>query len=160
MNIYKNFLQKDIFETFKANMMGRYFPWYYNDYVTHEEKKEDNFQFTFVFLHNGEYKCIKPIQDLLIPVLKNIKYKKINRIKANLLTRTNKIVEHGMHVDQEKGTTGILYLNNNNGYTKFENGKKIISEENKYVEFNSNLKHTGSSCTDEKRRVVINFNYS
>ena len=55
--------------------------------------------------------------------------------------------------------TGVLYMNNCNGYTKFKNGEKVLSEENKYVEFNSNLEHTGSSCTDEKRRVVINFNY-
>ena len=38
-------------------------------------------------------------------------------------------------------------------------GKKIKSEENKYVEFDSSLKHTGTTCTDQKRRVVINFNY-
>ena len=37
--------------------------------------------------------------------------------------------------------------------------KKIISEENKLIEFNSALEHTGSSCTDKSRRVVINFNY-
>ena len=52
-----------------------------------------------------------------------------------------------------------MYLDNSNGYTKFKNGKKIKSEENKYVEFDSSLKHTGTSCTDKKRRVVINFNY-
>ena len=36
---------------------------------------------------------------------------------------------------------------------------QIKSEENKYVEFDCNLKHTGSTSTDEKRRIVINFNY-
>ena len=36
---------------------------------------------------------------------------------------------------------------------------KIYSEENKYIEFNSKTKHSGSSCTDKKIRVVINFNY-
>ena len=159
MNIFNNFLPKDTFKTFKDYMMGSYFPWYFNDFVNYKGEKENNFQFTFTFINNGEYKCVKALQDLLIPVLKNIKYKKINRVKANLLTRTDTIIEHGMHIDQEKGTTGILYLDNSNGHTKFENGKKIKSEENKYVEFNSTLKHTGSTCTDEQRRVVINFNY-
>ena len=37
--------------------------------------------------------------------------------------------------------------------------KKITSEENKLIKFNSQLEHTGTSCTDENRRVVINFNY-
>jgi hypothetical protein len=160
MNIYKNFLPKDVFKTLKDNMMGYYFPWYFNDFVNREEEKGDNFQFTFTFIRNGEEECWGKWIDIMRPVLKHIKHKKINRVKANLLTRTDKIIEHGMHTDQKKGTTGILYLNNNNGYTRFKNGKKVESEENKYVEFDSSLKHTGSTCTDKMRRVVINFNYS
>ena len=158
MKIYKNFLPKDIFKKLKNTMMGEYFPWYFNDYVRYFQK-EDNFQFTFRFINDGDYVCWGEWKNIIIPVLQKIKHKKINRVKANLLVRTNKIIEHGFHTDQDIGTTGILYLDNSNGYTKFENGKKIKSEENKYVEFNSTLKHTGSSCTDEKRRVVINFNY-
>ena len=158
MNIYKNFLPKKVFKKLKDNMMGYYFPWYFNDAINDFEKK-DNFQFTFTFIKNSNYVCWGEWQNIMVPVLEKIKYKKINRVKANLLTQTNKIVEYGLHTDQDIGTTGILYLDNSNGYTKFENGKKIKSEENKYVEFDSTLKHTGSSCTDEKRRVVINFNY-
>lgn len=45
------------------------------------------------------------------------------------------------------------------GYTKFENKKIVKSEENKIVIFNSNLKHTGSTCTDQDIRMVININY-
>jgi len=158
MKIYKNFLPKNIFKKLKDNMTGEYFPWYFNDYINDNQKK-DNFQFTFRFIEDGDYVCWGEWKNIMIPVLEKIKHKKINRVKANLLTRTNKIIEHGFHIDYDYGTTGILYLDNSNGYTKFENGKKIKSEENKYVEFNSTLKHTGSSCTDEKRRVVINFNY-
>jgi len=158
MKIYKNFLPKDIFKKLKNTMMGEYFPWYFNDYVSNFQK-ENNFQFTFRFINDGDYVCWGEWKNIIIPVLQKINHKKINRVKANLIVRTNKIIEHGFHTDQDNGTTGILYLDNSNGYTKFENGKKIKSEENKYVEFNSTLKHTGSSCTDEKRRVVINFNY-
>jgi hypothetical protein len=158
MNIYKNFLPKDIFKKLKDNMTGEYFPWYFNDYVNDNQKK-NHFQFTFTFIKNSDYVCWGEWKDMMVPVLEKIKHKKINRVKANLLTKTNKIIEHGFHIDQGIGKTGILYLDNSNGYTKFENGKKIKSEENKYVEFDSTLKHTGSSCTDKKRRVVINFNY-
>tara|TARA_R100000388_G_C7132512_1_gene106139 strand:+ start:25 stop:513 length:489 start_codon:yes stop_codon:yes gene_type:complete len=159
MNIYKNFLPKDVFKKLKDTMMGTYFPWYFNPYVNSKDTKENNFQFTFSFIKQGEEACWGEWIDIIRPVLKCIKHKKMDRVKANLLTRTNEIIEHGMHIDQEKGTTGILYINNCNGYTKFENGKKVVSEENKYVEFNSTLRHTGSTCTDKKRRIVINFNY-
>ena len=159
MNIYKNFLPKNVFKKLKNNIMGDCFPWYYNNFIDDRNKKIDTFQFTFTFLRRGEQACWDEWLDIIKPVLKNIKHKKMNRVKANLLTRTHKIIENEYHTDQEKGTTGILYLDNSNGYTIFKNGKKISSEENKYVEFNSTLKHKGSSCTDEKRRVVINFNY-
>ena len=157
MNISKNFLPKDVFKTLKDTMMGEYFPWYFNEHVNKPGDKF--FQFTFMFVDNGEYRCWKEGQDLLAPVLKNIKHKKMNRVKANLLTKDISIKEHGMHVDQFEGKTGIFYVNTCNGYTRFENGKKIKSEENKFVEFDSILKHTGSYCTDKNRRVVINFNY-
>ena len=49
-------------------------------------------------------------------------------------------------------------MNTNDGYTEFENGHRVESVANRVVIFDSNIKHTGVSCTDEKRRVVINFN--
>jgi hypothetical protein len=158
MNIYKNFLPKKTFAEVKKNMMSNYFPWYFNDWIINN--KDKNFQFTFTFMNdNNKQLCADYIFKYIEPVLKKIKYNKLNRVKANLLTKTKTIVEHGFHTDQPQGITGIFYINNCNGYTKFKNGKKIKSEENKYIEFDSTLQHTGSSCTDEKRRVVINFNY-
>ena len=158
MNIYKNFLPKNIFKKLKDTMMGDYFPWYYNDSIVYGRSKK-HFQFTFTFIKDGKETCWGDWIDIMRPVLEHIKHKKVDKVKANLLTKTDKIIEHGLHIDQEKGTTGILYLNKCNGYTKFKNGKKIKSEENTYVEFDSSLRHTGSTCTDQKRRVVINFNY-
>ena len=159
MNIYKNFLPNDVFKNLKNTMMADYFPWYFNDSINDGNKRKHDFQFTFTFIRRGEQACWDDWLDIIKPVLKNIKHIKMNRVKANLLTRTDKIIEHQYHTDQEKGTTGILYLDNSNGYTKFKNGKVVKSEENKYVEFDSTLKHTGSTCTNKKRRVVINFNY-
>tara|TARA_R100001509_G_C4822563_1_gene200350 strand:+ start:159 stop:638 length:480 start_codon:yes stop_codon:yes gene_type:complete len=158
MNIYKNFLPKKDFKKIQDRMMGDYFPWYFKDGIN--DIPDNYFQFTFQFLNEkGEINCSKEMMDILQPILSKIKYKKLNRLKANLLIRDINITEHGMHIDQNEGITGIFYVNTCNGYTKFENGMKIKSEENKYIEFNSILKHSGSSCTDEKRRVVINFNY-
>ena len=157
MKIYKNFLPKELFETLKDNIMGDYFPWYFNSGVNNLQ--DEHFQFTFNFIKDHKWECWGTWKETMIPVLRQIKYNQMRRIKANLVTKTNEIIEHGYHTDYDTGTTGILYINNCNGYTKFKNGEKVFSEENKYVEFSSNLEHTGSSCTDEKRRVVINFNY-
>ena len=160
---YKNFLPNDIFKTLKDTMMGDNFPWYFNDTVVSkaDAKKKTHFQFTFTFIKDGEEKCWGEWIDIMKPVLKHIKHKKMNRVKANLLWRDCKITEHSMHVDQEveNGKTAVLYINTCNGYTKFKNGKKIKSERNKCVEFDSKLKHTGSSCTNKDRRVTLNINY-
>ena len=89
-------------------------------------------------------------------------------MKLNLQPRTDKIVKGLFHVDMDgemnietmkTWTTSIFYINSNNGYTEFESGEKIESIENRMVEFQSTLKHRGTTCTDEQTRTVINFNF-
>ena len=55
--------------------------------------------------------------------------------------------------------TAVFYVNTNNGYTIFESGEKVSSVENRMVIFDSNILHTGTTCTDERVRCVLNFNY-
>ena len=56
-------------------------------------------------------------------------------------------------------TTGIYYVNTNDGYTELKDGTIIESVGNRLVTFPSNMLHRGTSCTDEPMRAVINFNY-
>ena len=56
-------------------------------------------------------------------------------------------------------TTSILYINTNNGWTVIKGYGKVESVANRMVIFDSNLQHSGVTCTDKNRRVVINFNY-
>jgi len=55
--------------------------------------------------------------------------------------------------------TSIFYVNTNNGCTVFEDGTEVKSVGNRLVTFPGNTLHTGRNCTDEKCRVLINFNY-
>ena len=59
----------------------------------------------------------------------------------------------------EDCTTSILYLNTNNGWTEIQGNGKIECVKNRLVTFDSNLIHSGYTCTDQKRKVVLNFNY-
>ena len=93
-----------------------------------------------------------------------LKIKEIVRAKFNLLYRTEKIIEHLMHVDIEdapKGTkTAILYLNNNNGYTRFKTGEKVGSVANRLVLFNADMPHGGTTNNcNQPYRAVFNLNY-
>ena len=57
--------------------------------------------------------------------------------------------------------TAILYLNTNNGGTKFkETGQFVKSTANRAVIFPQKFEHAGVWCTDKKLRFVGNFNYS
>ena len=159
MNISNNFLSKKDFKKINNFLMDTMLPWYYENVTAKGSgKKYGQLAYTFI-LQGGVINTSREFLDNFNPLFKKLNYKKITRLKANLLLKNSEIKEHSMHIDQKIGTTGILYINNNNGYTKFENGKKIKSKENKYVEFNSSLKHTGTTCTDKDRRVVLNINY-
>ena len=89
------------------------------------------------------------------------------RIKVNLITKTSNIVENEFHVDMsgvseermQHWTTSIFYINSNDGYTEFEDGTKVESVKNRIISFPSNTKHRGTSCTNQKTRIAINFNY-
>ena len=158
MKIIKNFLENQEFINLKNLMMGPNFDWYYNACVNSDG--DGYFQFTHIFCDKGKP---RPNLNLLNNIIYKLKIKEILRIKANLITKTEKIIEHGFHVDyaskNKKYRTAILYMNTNNGYTKFKDNKKILSEENKICIFPTQTKHSGSSCTDENVRIVINFNY-
>jgi hypothetical protein len=164
VHVFNDFLAAEDFKIIQNLLLSDTFPWYYNNRVVNEdEDNDDYFQFTHNFFHDvchfsSYFDVISPILEMLSPI-------SLLRIKSNLLTKTEKNIEHGFHVDfpnlkeNQHPTTAILYINTNNGYTKFEDGSIIESVENRLVMFNSRLSHTGASCTDEKTRVVINFNY-
>ena len=99
---------------------------------------------------------------VFIPVLQKLEAKKSFRIKANLLSRTFFHRKSAYHRDISQigeHQTAIYYLNTNNGWTEFKKGGKVKSVANRIVIFDSDLEHRGVTCTDEQRRVVINFNY-
>ena len=161
MKIVKNFLNEDSFNAIEKVLFKprSYFPWYLSQGVSELHDGFSQLTHTF-FQHDMKPNVNSPYYDLIIPVLKILKPKQLYRIKANLLFKTHVSTEHGYHVDYADCTTSILYLDTNNGYTKFKKSKnKIKSERNKLVSFDSNLEHTGATCTNKPYRTVINFNY-
>ena len=171
MWIEDDFLDQKEFDKLQDLMLSPDFAWYYNPTIDFENTLGDKFQFIHFF-----YKAFTPTSSnikIINPVLAKIDAVSLWRIKANLLTKTSNIIENEFHVDmdmmseekQKQWTTSIFYINTNNGYTEFQDGRiamentKVESVANRMVTFPANLKHYGTSCTDEKTRVVINFNY-
>ena len=153
---------KALFDMFFVND----FPWFFGDVVRPEDVdpkyKDYNFHFSHTFhnfsqvaTHIEKWNTIKyAVMDFLNPL-------SFIRIKSNLLLRTSTPIVHGYHVDTicPSCLTAIIYLNNNDGFTLFEDGTRVQSKANRMVIFPSFLKHSGSTCTNTNRRVVLNINY-
>jgi|TARA_R100001163_G_C4970708_1_gene130705 hypothetical protein len=155
MIIKKNFLDLKDYQQIKEAISSGEFPWYFNETSLITDKNSP-FQFVHVFLNNG---MASNTVSILNPLLSKLKALTFLKIKANLNTRTHKIIETGEHVDaDDRFTSAVFFLNECNGYCKIGN-KKIKSEDNKILIFKSNEKHTGSTCTDSKRRMLINVVY-
>ena len=110
---------------------------------------------------------------LLDPILNKIQLKALIRIKANSFSKTEKIIEHGYHMDYgmfnndavdrnsvlKQSLTSLFYVNTNNGYTKFKDGTIVESVGNRLLTFPTLTEHSSSTCTDESTRINININY-
>jgi hypothetical protein len=154
--------------------LGSDFPWYlcptkvlYTEPSTVADKY--NYQFTHIFYNNSIvrsdwFNILSPLLKLII--LPN-KVTELVRIKANLLPCTDDIIVYDYHTDVDYSSeydsfekkTAVFYVNTNNGFTQFEQGTKVNSIENRLVTFDAGAKHTGSSCSDQRTRCVINLNY-
>jgi hypothetical protein len=119
IRIIDNFLDKEIFYQIQSVLLGSYFPWYFNSgVVTNHDDDLNNYQFTHCF-----YSKFLPTSDFfktLEPAIEALNPNSLIRIKANLLTKTEKNIEHGLHIDipylkkENNSLTSVLYMNTNN----------------------------------------------
>lgn len=163
IEIFDNCVPVNHLRHMQSIMLNDSFPWFFNNtkvgFDLPAEQEHYDCQFVHLF-----YKNLAPSSnygDLIEPILDVLRPSAIVRIKANLTTCADAIYKYPPHVDlfDFDGKTAIFYLNSNNGYTEFETGEKVDSVENRLVVFDANTQHSGTTHTNGKARVVINFNY-
>lgn len=166
IKVYDNFLSAEKYHSISDPMLSPFFPWYFHDAIVYDtaEEVEDPrmFQFSHIFFDRVQ---MGDTFRLLQPFVEKMKPSSLIRVKANLQPNTETIRQNPFHIDYkhsgdyENAKTAIYYVNTNNGKTVFEDGTKVDSVANRLVVFNPRLKHAGTTCTDQKCRIVINFNY-
>jgi len=156
--VIDNFLEINTFNKILNIFTSRDCPYY----LTHNIVDNDGIaQLQHIIFYK---KINSKLYDTIKPVIDKLNPSKLHRAKVNLLLKSETIIEHGLHIDDLKwnknSRTSIFYLNTNNGYTRFESGRKVESVANRLLTFNTNKKHGGStnSC-DTPYRLVLNINY-
>jgi hypothetical protein len=157
IDVQDNFLDKINSLVISKSIYETSFPWYYNEGKSF--KGDGFFQLTHTLMYDG--KVNSDYFKIFEPIFIKLNAKILHKCKLNLTTKQKKITNFDFHtdVDIKNSKTAVYYINSNNGYTIFENKKKVYSKENRIVIFNSSLKHAGSTHTDENIRLVLNINY-
>ena len=168
-----NFLTEQDFGTIRDTITAGEVQCSFCQYVdsSNEEPTPGQFVHTVYF---GSVPCSQ-FYNSLVPIIEHkLGISALYRIKLNLQPRLPEPFKYSFHSDLshdfEKDvashwTTAIFYINTNNGYTEFQDGRiementKVESVANRMVTFPANLRHRGTSCTNENTRVVINYNY-
>ena len=181
IEIRDDFLTYNIFKKLKEEIVyNSSFPWFLNKVLDISTEgsyigrtncpDEDNRQFCYLFYKTDQDKLsTRPHMgrelEKVIPLIQNYEFSHNQKyyllhVKANLNVRAPENLEHGFHRDHPwNGKTSVFYLNDNDGYTKFQNGQVVKSKANRAVIFDSPELHTGSTPTDVYARYVINLNW-
>jgi len=157
MKIVDNFLPEKEFKDIQSLIMGFEFPWFYCSGCSYPD--DGAYHMAHVFYQpdvgtNSKYLHIWE------PMLDRLEVSSLDRIKANMMMKFPEVFFGDYHSDNLGKTTGILYINTNDGYTEMENGVRVNSIENRYLSFDTSLIHRAKHCTKDLRRIVVNFNYS
>ena len=135
----------------------RNFPWFYTPSVASDDDNDIYFVHTF---QEKEFNLKSPYLPTLQVILDKLNIKDLIRVKGNLFPNQNKFIEHDSHIDfEEPHQAAIYYINTNNGYTKLEDGTKVMSVANRLLLFDGSTSHSSTNCTNDKIRMNINFNY-
>lgn len=154
--IVNDFLEKFFFEELKELIFSKDINWYLEDHMT----TNDDYFFLHSFFSRYMIRSIH-YEKYIIPIIKELKFKAISEVRANLMLKKEKIYKSNFHTDKFFNcTTAILYMNNCNGCTIFDQKEqfKVDCIENTVAIFDSSIEHCALSQTDTLKRIVINFN--
>ena len=170
IKVVDDFLPIFEFAPIKNQMEGAEFPWYWQEHshgnFSDGKFKGDNVpQLIHGFVEDGNASSHYYYFFKSSSCFSKLNVERVDKFKANCNYKTLEQNTGWFHTDYDDDrkngmTTSILYMNTNNGGTKFEDGTFVNSVSNRMVTFDCSIKHAPVSCTDVDRRIVVNINYS
>lgn len=166
MEVIHNFLPKDAHQKIKSVLCNLdefsyvHFPWHLSRNVASTDSNNNKEFYMYHPFYWDHAPTSEWFDELVIPLVNQLQTKSLMRVKANLYPRTESILEHDPHIDDDFSHKGAVYfVNNNNGYTTTSDGTRVPSVENSILLFDPSEPHFSSTCTDDKFRITINVNY-
>ena len=156
LKIIPNFLEFYTFNELYSQFNSPNFPWFW----TQSPGEQEQYVNLLYFDHQFSSAMNPTINRCLMAATNKLEVIAILRVKLNATCRN--APEQEWHTDWQISTpskTCVLYLNDNDGYTEFETGEKVMSQTNTAVIFNTNLRHRGVPATNVDRRMVLNISY-
>jgi len=162
--VIDNAIDEQYFLPLESFLLSHVVPWNYcQDVSGHKKSVFPQMMFTYIiysYTLGDHFVIVNDAYNLIRPVLSYLKPKSLIRIKANMYPNQGCFHNHPDHVDYEfSHKSAILYLNNNDGFTVLHDGTKIESKRNRLLLFDGSKPHHSTNCTDDWRRININFNY-
>lgn len=161
----QNFLPFPLEQELYNVLTSSNFSWYWNEKIIREKEDiKNSFQFTHTFILDN--KNMSNWSSLIVPMVYllekqlDIKIKSINRIKANLTTKTiheKSEIKKLYHTDMDSSNyiSFVYYVNDSDGDT-IVNNVSYTPERNSIIWFKSNTLHAGMFPKINKRRIIIN----
>ena len=127
MEVKDNYLKQEYFDELVDEFTSPYFPYYLHP----KNEGYDDMQFVHAIYYRNT--PMSDTYELIKPLLEQLNVCSLIRCKLNLTSRTDKRIEYPLHVDisnaPSNAKTAILYMNSNNGHTKF------MGPESKYIDW-------------------------
>ena len=163
--VIDNFLPKEnhkyIYDLLTNQDTSQYnpFDWHLSSSIaTTHDTPSNNFYMYHLFYY--DHAPSSEFLHILNPILDRLDIKSIMRIKANLYPHSKELEIHEPHIDLPfEHKSAVYYVNSNDGFTILEDGSKIENIANRILLFDASKPHQTTTCTNDKFRVTINFNY-
>jgi len=163
--IIDDVLPQDKFQIIKNTIVHAEFPWYMSPFVASQEEaymmkkmNDPGSSYLTHMFYTGFH--VSKHCFIFSELLRKLDVKSLIRIKGNLYPSTEKLIHHAKHFDYDyKHRGAILYINTNDGLTVLEDGTEVESIQNRLLLFDPSKTHNSTTCTDDKCRINVNFNF-
>ena len=164
--LYENVLNKEKFDSIKKEISSNQTPWFFNESTS--VGLDNHFMFTHYLYRNNSVSS-NFYFNLILPItlFASLACQKSNllRVKANLYTNQNKIINHAKHVDftdlTNYKTCVFNFTSCNGGTILYVDDEEVNfpSIENSLLVFDGNIEHRGYTQTDKQRRILLNYDF-